>query len=340
MKNIILAVITAFAMSPMVMALPLTKTAPNAYTGNLVNESGLAYSTTFTLDVGAYAANRVSAVIVYSSGTYPAATFTDGTVSTGNITIVSTATLSGTILTINRVAILAGTDFPVVNSLALTAANLAQTINASTSGVSGIISAQAIGAVVYTTSTLIGGNFSMTSSKPTILLLSGASMTGGTGAGYSAASDIINIPSHGFTLGMPVLYSGTPVIAGLATGTTYFIIPIDANNVYVSSTSTGALAGNFVGITNQHANTTAATYTLAPVAMDASNASAKWQVSNDNVVYGDLAAISTVFISSATAASSSTFWDFSDMNYRYLRLYFSGPTTGGVAIKAIINAKQ
>ena len=99
MKKLILSVLAAIAITPMAYALPLTKSGPNAYTGNLINESGLAYSTTVALDLSAYAANKVSVVVVYSSANFTASTFTDGTVSTGNITVVSTTALAGKYLT-------------------------------------------------------------------------------------------------------------------------------------------------------------------------------------------------------------------------------------------------
>lgn len=340
MKRIILAVLAAIAITPMAFALPLTKTAPNAYTGDLISETGLTYSTTVSLDVGAYAANRVSAQINYGTATYAASTFTDGRVSTGNITVVSTTGLSGQTLTINRIGLIAGTDYPVGATVGATATNLAQVINASTCALSSFMSAQAIGAVVYTTSTLVGGNFPMASTVSSTLTVSGANMTGGTGVGYSATTDVIRMAAHGFTLGLPLLYSGTPAILGILTGTTYYALPIDADNIYLSTTSALALAGSYIDLTAQHAPTTANTYTLAPLNMGASNASAKWQVSNDGITYSDLGSIATVFISTASASTSATFWDFSDMNYRYLRLSVTGPVTGGVAIKAIIQAKQ
>jgi hypothetical protein len=337
MKKLILSVLAAIAITPMAYALPLTKSGPNAYTGNLINESGLAYSTTVALDLSAYAANKVSVVVVYSSANFTASTFTDGTVSTGNITVVSTTALAGKYLTINRVELVAGTDF-AVGYPTTTATNIASAIN-SHYILSTLMSAQAISTVVYTTSTLVGGNFPLATSDATKVSVSGANMTGGTGAGYSAATDVVRVPSHGFTLGLPILYSGTPVIQGILTGTTYYALPIDSDTIYLATTSALALAGSYINLNAQHANATAATYTLAPLGMEASTAGFYWQESNDNSTYFSVGG-SSVTISSNTVNSTVYSRDFSDVNYRYLRAYVVGPTTGGVAIKAVINAKQ
>jgi hypothetical protein len=334
MKRIISAVSLVMVMASMAMA-GMAKASPRSYNGTLANETGLAYSTTYTLDLAQYDADRVSAVVSYGTATFAASTFTDGSVSTGNITVVSTTALAGTILTINRISFIAGTDYAVALPTE-TATNLAAAINGNTQ-TAAIISAQAIGSVVYATSTLVGGNFPLATSSAALLSISGANMTGGTGAYYSAATDIINVPSHGFTLGLPLLYSGTPAISGILTGTTYYALPIDSNNVYLSTTSALAISGSYINLTNQHANATAATYTLAPLAITGTPG-IYWQESNDNVNYFSVNT-SSVSISTTAVASYSN-WDFSDVNYRYLRLNVAGPTTGAIILKAVMNAKM
>ena len=73
--------------------------------------------------------------------------------------------------------------------------------------------------------------------------------------------------------------------------------------------------------------------------MGAYNASAKWQYSNDGTNYIDVPTVASIFVSSAT---SSTFagWDFGVYDYRYLRLNVTGPTQGGIALKAMMHVKR
>lgn len=337
MKSTIVALLMAFIAVSAFAAQPFTKTSLKSYNGTLANETGLAYSNTYVVDMSSYDAAKASAQVDYGSATFSAATFTDGTQSTGSVTVLSTTALSGVTLTINRVTLTAGTDY-VVDVPTQTAANIATAINAN-SFLAPIILAEASGSVVTSTSVAVGGNYPMSVSNATKLSLSGANMTGGTRAYYSAATDKITIASHGFTLGLPVLYSRpSGDIGGLTTGTTYYIIPIDANTVELATTSARAILGLNINLTTQNAQLTAHTFTLAPLAITGTPGF-KWQVSNDGTDYYDLN-VSSITMGSYTAPYSTYMWDFSDMNYRYLRMNVTGPTTGGILLKAIMNLKS
>ena len=339
MKKILSTFSLVLLAASMAAAQTLTKASASSYAGNLANETGLAYSNNFSLDLAQYDAAKVSAVVNYGTATFAPQTFTDGTQSTGSITVVSTVSMSGVSLTIGGVTVTAGTSFPIVNSLANTASNLAQAINASTCPLSSMLSAQAIGSVVYTTSTYVGGKYAMATTNSANLSVFKANMVGGTGAYYSAASNTIQIASHGFPLGLPLLYTQGAAIGGLTTGTTYYAVPVDANTIKVASSSVLAIAGTTVDITVQRAQLTANTYTLAPLAMAASNASAKWQYSNDGTNYLDVPTVASIFVSSATASTYAG-WDFGVFDYRYIRLSVTGPAQGGIVLKAVMNAKQ
>ena len=345
MKKLIAAISVFMAVASMASALTLTKSSANSYNGIFINESGLAYSTTYALDLAAYDASRVSAQVFYSSASFAAGTFTDGTQSTGNLTMVSTVSLAGQTVTIGGITLTAAastttanTTFQVLNSLANTAANLATCINTNPY-TSAMMTAQAVGAVVYATSTAVSSNYDLASSSIKITV-SGANMTGGTGAYYSKSASTIQIASPGFQSGLPVLSSQGAAIGGLTDQTTYYVIPVDANTIQLATTPARAIAGQNLKITTQRAQLTANTYTLTPLPTGANNASAKWQYSNDGVTYWDIASIDTILVTSGTASTASDYWDFGAVDYRYLRFNVTGPAQGAIALKAVMTTKR
>lgn len=314
------------------MAQTLTKTAAHSYGGYMVNESGLTHNATYSLSIPAYDGKNVGVTVVYSSVNFSAATFTDGQTSLGSITVLSTTALSGVTFLIGNVTLTADSNFLVADTVNHTAANLAQIINASTCALHSLITATANSAEVDLVSVAIGGNYYLQSSNAAKLLASGNNMTGGTGAYYSADTDIINVPNHKFPLGLPVLYAQGAAIGGLTTQTTYYVIPIDANNIYLSSTSAYALAGIHNDITTQRAQATANTYTLTPLAI-AGTPGFYWQGSNDgtNMFTVNIASVS---ITSYTSGGATVGFDFGDFNFSQLFLNITGPTTGAISLKA------
>ena len=339
MKKILTALSVFMAVASMATAATLKKASPGSYTGYLVNETGLAYSANYDLDTAEYDGNSVAAIVNYGTATFSSATFTDGSQSTGSITVVSTTALTGESVTIGGITLTVGTDFPLGATTATTAANLAQVINASTCPLSSIISAEAISNVVYATSTYVGGNYAMSSSSNALLTLSGANMTGGSGAYFDSDDDTIQIADHGFTLGLPVLYTEGATLDDLVDQTTYYVIPVDSDHIQLATTSAYAVAGTEVNIATQAAHFGANTFTLAPLDMGAYNASAVWQYSNDGTNFISVPSVDSIFVSSASASTYAG-WDFSDVNYRYLRLSVTGPTNGGIVLNAVVDVKK
>jgi hypothetical protein len=340
MKKLLTGILAVCAFTVCAYADYLTKTSIGSYVGLLANETGLTYSNTYVLDLSVYNAARVSAQVDYTSATFAASTFTDGSKSTGSVTVVSTTGLSGVILKINQIPIVAGTDY-VIDVPTQTATNLAALIN-SMPDLSAFITAHADSSVVTSTSVSVGGNYPMTTSDATKLSVSHANMTGGVSAGYNAADDRIIIPAHGFPLGLAVAYStgsASGTIGGLTAGTVYYVIPVDVNTIRLSTTSARAIAGLYINLTGQNASTTAYTYTLTPSAISGTPGF-YWQVSNDGVDYSSFISGSSETISGYTAPYATAFYDFSNVNYRYLRLNVAGPTTGGILLKATVNVKE
>lgn len=240
-------------------------------------------------------------------------------------------------LSINGVVLKQGLNWTAATSNAATASSIASSINSQVA-LNTHVAAGASGAVVTSTSTLADSlyNYSIVSSTPTALAASGSRMTGGTAPAFRLLSTQFNIPADGLSLALPVLYTGSPAIGGLSSGSTYYAIPVDANDFMLSKYSTSAVAGvDLVVITSTNTQLTAHTYTLAPLPI-AGIPSFKWQVSNDNQTWSDLSVSSVTMGDTGTAYAtppSITFWSFGYIGTRYIRLNVTAPTAGGIFLK-------
>lgn len=249
------------------------------------------------------------------------------------------------VLTINGVTLTANSQFYPLTSNAVTATRIAAAINAHASLSPTLISTAPAGsAIIYATSTLNGTayNYTLTTSTPGSLSVSGAVMTGGTNPGDVLNSRVITaVSTFGLPLALPVLYTGTPAIGGLTTGTTYFAVPLAGNTFSLAKYSTSAVAGltaDYVLVTSTNSGTTAHTYTLAPLGWSGS-ASFVWQSSNDNSNWATLPLTSAVTVTSTTA-STDALYDFGFYNFRYIRLSYTAPTTGALNLVVPVNIKQ
>lgn len=425
------------------------------YTATIANETSLAYSRAFVVDLNAVGAHEVSAQVSYSSASTPAVNFGDGQVSTGNVTVVTNAALStaaatnqitvvsntgsrsATITTQGRVlregidwvvginasstaislataldgvnginasalgaVVFAtaatpgslGNSFALVSSTptaltvatpffrggqdnavlrysnlpngavvsltqgqqwtqggtaALTATSIASAINAAP-GLGSALSATAIGAIVYTTSTANGlaTRYTVfTSTQPALRISSPfttqeptatGSLTNGINPAFTLGQPAFTIPNHRLTLAMPVVYStSNGLIGGFTSGTTYYAAPLSSDLVALATSSGNALGGTYIVPTSSTTQVVAHVYTLSPLG-NTGTAGFYWQVSNDNINWLDLT-ISSVTIS-LSAAPASAGWDMGPINFQFLRLNVQAPTTGGIKLKADINA--
>lgn len=236
-------------------------------------------------------------------------------------------------LSINGVILQQGRDFTASVSNATTATSLKNAINANTL-LHSWLSAGASGALVTSTSTLTGAkwNFATTSSSPTAASASGAAMTGGTTAADTLGSATIHKVAHGLTTALPVLYSASAggSIGGLTGETTYYAIKVGADDLKLASSSANALLGTGITVTSTQTQITAHTFTLAPLSITG-NPSFKWQVSNDNSFWIDLA-VSSVTVAPYTNPATNTLWSFGYIGTRYVRLNVLGPTTGAISL--------
>lgn len=349
-------------------------TAINLYTtqtGIVANNPGTTSVVFTSASIAGVAGNSFS--ITSSTPTaVSSTTFTNGTNNTYGSEVFSTASVSGlagnsitlsasapftvakpnysggqdaVTFVINTTTFTAGVSYSTGAATTTDATNLATAITASSNTLH--VLAHASGSVVFTTSTIVGTaiNYGLSTNNAQQFTLSNPTMTGGTNSAITLNSGIINLPAHGFTTDLQVLYSGTPAIGGLTTGTTYFIVVVDSNDIGVSSTSAVALTGNYITITSTSSQQTANTYTLAPLAFNLGPSSALWQGSNDgsnwatfSTTQGNITVSSQTF--TAAYPNTTVIQDWGPVDYGYLRYVITGPTQGGVNLKVILNAKD
>lgn len=309
------------------------------YSGNLWSSPGLTYAADYTRDLN-QTGEIVGAQVNISSLTTPSKTFTDGSAAIGQFTVSNntfvrsstpTISINGRNISYTPGTTSSGTAKAI--SDAIVANSSLNTIVVSTWGTNGI---------VYSSATSVGTatNYAMATSSQAALGVSGALMTGGTNSAYTINTPTITIATNGFVTGLQVLFSGTPAISGLTTGTTYYVSLINANNNGISNTfklSTSlanAQAGTGITLASSQTKTTADTYTLAPLAITGSSVFT-WQTSDDNVNWTNVQ-VSTASLATPYTASVNE-WSFGSLSHRYLRLDVTALTTGAQAFSVWLN---
>ncbi len=207
MKNTLVALVLLLGLAPCAHAAAITAgqnitsasagairpAGPGAYSGNLVNETGLAYSNTFLLDMAQYNAREVSAQAVFSTVNYTSPSVSDGSESTASVRVISvtglssaTATNQVTVATnafgslptlvVQNCSLKMGRDYVRGATRNATATNLAAAIQACVPA----ISATASGNVIYATAAYgsYANAYAFTSDNSSITVAS-ALMTGG-----------------------------------------------------------------------------------------------------------------------------------------------------------------
>jgi len=295
-----------------------------AYDQKLANEPKIAYSKDYDINLRENKIDLVTFQVEYDTPTAPSAfTATDGSKSTGMITIVSTTGCSGVSLDIGQYRLIEGRHWNRVATTTGTASALATAINAYYPLKNYITATWTITSSTITLQADYIGttyNYSCNSSSQAALTIStSTSMTGGKNSDISYTADTIYEADHGLTTGMQVLYSisGSTSPSGLTKGTTYFALPYTLDEFRLSTTSTGAIAGVYVNIVST-TNPGGGTMTFTPRTSAGTKGGVVWQVSNDGVTFADLTTVSSVTISGA----GSGIYDFSEINYKYLRAHF------------------
>jgi hypothetical protein len=129
-------------------------------------------------------------------------------------------------------------------------------------------------------------------------------------AAVNTTNDTITYTAHGFKTGLKGQFTTSSALpAGLSGGVDYFVIVVDADTAKFATSLVNANAGTQVDITTQ--GTGNQTFTPTPLA----GASAKVQISNDNITWSDLAS------SSQNITAASVFnWVDKQPGYNYVRV--------------------
>ena len=324
-------------------------------TGYLLNESGLAYSTAPVLDAGMF--KTLSAEVSYGSATFSAATFSDGAKCAGYFTVVSTVALKGTVLRIGANRFVAGTDFTIPSNESSSSTAVQMQASMTAPGIT--LSHNSGTSLVFATATANGGAGCQTLYSSNQSLISTSNMTGGVDPVYALNGSSFYLLSHGFTKGLPLLYTAnsaaiyysTPSVAPvqyeLTDQTTYYVGAVNTNYVSLALTSAQAVAGTYMTFTSTPTQVGAHAPQLKPetltVAAAFGTASFLWQSSNDNAhwrtAHSTWSNVATVLVTTATALSD-TGTDFGFYDYRYLRLNVTAPPTGWLWLQAPVRIKQ
>lgn len=251
--------------------------------------------------------------------------------------VLSGSTFTGGVnsptISINGVTLTETTDWAANSSSQTTARNITVAINANATLAAQVIASSAAAVVTVTALTPGRYNYSVSAST-TGLATSGFSV--GLAGDVDVSNDLFSETAHGLTTGYGVRYDTTSGSApgGLTTGTTYFAIKFNEDKYKLASSSNNAIAGTAINITSTP--TGLSSYTMTPATFTAGSAGFYWEVSNDNTNWTRLTVNSTdLSMSSVTysvAGATNKMWDFGALAYKYLRMNFAKPTTGGISL--------
>ena len=238
------------------------------YSQNLVNETGLAYNNTYSLDMGTSVLSHsnvdsLSMQAVYSSATISAVTFTDGAKSTGTITVSSfsalvgaqgtntirvanNSSLTGVSFFLNGIQFLAGDLWSVGGSSAVTAGNIAAAINGFAPA-STLVSASTTSAGVVTMTCVSSGTacnaITLTTSKSSALAVGGAKFSGGKDHAFLVIDGITLTQGTDFTAATSNANTATNIKNAIIANSTLnalLAVSTASSVVYATSTAIGA----------------------------------------------------------------------------------------------------
>lgn len=279
--------------------------------------------------------------VVYATATVAGTAGNSFTMSS-NATVLTVAQanfsggLDNAFVSINGTPLVRGTDWSVASTSSGTAKAISDAIMANSTLNQIVKSTWTTAGVVTATATTAGINYLMTAGPSSAI--SAAGMTGSVASAINLTTDKITSTGNGLTTALPVLYTKTAGTSPtpLSVNTTYYAIRIDGNTFQLATTSTGAVAGSAINISSM-TQAGGGSFVLTPLGITGT-AGFKYQQSNDNSNWFDISTTSVTFASPYTAGT--LFSDLGTINARYVRVSAVAPTTGGMALTVVVNAKN
>lgn len=305
-------------------------------TGNIAHMPDQAVSVTPTFDVSNV--SRLSIQVNYTSSTILNVPFTEGSKSIAQITVANNTFVQSSTPTI----LINGVSVPYTPgaTASLTASSISSGIinsaSLNTIVTSSFSSAQG---VVFATSTGVGQNaYSITSSSWMALAPSNSIFTGGFASNLDGTSDVITATNtYGTGQGAYLSVGAGSAPTGLASGTTYFIIPVSIGRTFKLATSAAnAVAGTVIDI-----STTAAgggVYTLTATTVT-TGAAYTLQGSNDGINWATLPSTGAVAVGNPSGVST-LLYDGQFLNVKFFRMNYTKPNAGGLDVDIWVQGKN
>ena len=159
--------------------------------------------------------------------------------------------------------------------------------------------------------------------------LAGVQTTAGVSSEVDTSTEVISIPSHGFSTGLKGQLTTTGGLpTGLSLATDYYVISVSSSTIKLASSLANASAGTAINISTQGTGV----HTFTPTAL--SSATLKLQGSVDDTNYDDLASQSVTI-----SAAGNELFHVSNPAYDYLRILFT-PSAGSVGLTVKVVGKR
>ena len=247
-------------------------------------------------------------------------------------------------LNINGTTLTEATDFTAATSSHTTANAIAVAINANAtlaalvdvSSDTALTEALTAGVLTLAAKTYGYNPYYLSVSNTAHLTPQYPQLTGGKLSDVSTSANTITETAHNLPVALGVYLStgSNLTIGGLTHGATYYVVPVNANSFKLSDTAAHAVAGTDILDLTSAGD---ATFSLIPQALaSAATDGVAYTGSNDGVTFYALSVSSAPY----DAAAAGALTQFVDYTGRYVRMTFTPPTTGALAVTATLNGKK
>jgi hypothetical protein len=252
-----------------------------------------AYSTgSESVDVGGHGGDSYSVVCIADVDTPAAKTFDSGVAASLIVQdLTYTADLRGTAGNSITIAYTAG---GTAGAEVVTVVGSAISVSIDVTPITGSSATQVAAAIDASVAASALISVAVTGTGATVQAAAAATpLAGGVASEVDVTANSVGIPSAGFFTGLKGQLTTTGTLpAGVTTGTDYFIIVVDANNIKFASSLVLAQAGTAIDLTDQGSSGAVNTFTPTSIA----GGTIKLQQSNDNSNWVDLGSATNITV--------------------------------------------